>query len=146
MSRGQMQNVTRATFNVPVDGNDISNLLPKTADSTGMVIVKNKHKLEYEAHVLSEAVRPESLCNILYYLREDNHFYNDIIVKPENVFGDLINLPNIHTNRVDTQSDNEDETMNITDLLANQLDIPIPINIEQVFEPDGSSDHLGTVH
>ena len=35
-----------------VDDIDISNLLSRTADSTGLVIVKLKRKLEYGGHIL----------------------------------------------------------------------------------------------
>ena len=90
-----------------------------------------KHKLEYGRHILFEAVGPSFLCNILCYLRENKR-----------ISGDLITLADTHTNRLDTQSDNVDETSNLTDLLANQLDIPIPINIEEVFEPEDTNDHL----
>ena len=55
--------------------------------------------------------------------------YKDIIVKPENISGDIITLTVTHTDRLDTQSDNEDETSILTDLLVNPIDIPIPINI-----------------
>ena len=81
-----------------------------------------------------EAVRPAFLCNILYYLKENNHLHKDIIVKPENISRDLITLVNTHTSNLDTQSDNEDETLNLTDLLVNQLDIPTLIIIEEVFK------------
>ena len=67
--------------------------------------------------------------------------YKDIIVKPENI-SDLITLADTHTNRLDTQSDNEGETLNLTDFLVNQLDIPIPIKIEGIFEPEDTNDHL----
>ena len=65
--------------------------------------------------------------------------YKDI-VKPENI-SDLITLADTHTNRLDTQSD-EGETLNLTDFLVNQLDIPIPIKIKAIFEPEDTNDHL----
>ena len=89
-----------------------------------------------------EAVRPASWCNVLYYVRENNHFYKDIIIKPENFSGDLISLADTYTNRLDTQSGNKEETWNLTDLLVNQLDIQISLNIEEIFEPEDSNDHL----
>ena len=52
-----------------------------------------------------EGIRPDFSGNILYCLRENNHLYKDIIVKPENISGDLIILADTHTNRLDTQSD-----------------------------------------
>ena len=51
-------------------------------------------------------------------------------------------MADTHTNKLDTQSVNEEETLNLTDLLVNQLDIPIPINIEEVFEPEETNDHV----
>ena len=51
-------------------------------------------------------------------------------------------MADTHTNKLDTQSDNEDEPLNLTDLLVNQLDIPIPINVEEAFEPEDTNDHL----
>ena len=110
--RGKME-TTGTICNVPVDDIDIINLFPRTADSTGLVIVKLKRKLEYGGHVLFEPFMPAFLCNILYY---------HIIVKPENISGDLITLADTHTNRLDTQSNNEDETLNLTDLLVNQIE------------------------
>ena len=76
-----------------------------------------------------EAVRPSFPCNTFYYLKENNYLYKDIIVKPENISGDILTLTVTHTDRLDTQSDNEDETSILTDLLVNPIDIPIPINI-----------------
>ena len=46
------------------------------------------------------------------------------------------------TNRLDTQSDYEAETLILIDLLVNQLDVPSLINIEQVSEPEDINDHL----
>ena len=46
------------------------------------------------------------------------------------------------TNRLDTQSDYEVETLILIDLLVNQLDVPSLINIEQVSEPEDINDHL----
>ena len=98
-----MEKITGTICNVPVDDIDISNFLPTTAYSTGLVIIKLKRKLEYESHVFFEAVIPAFLFNILYQLGENNHLYKDIIVKPENISGDLITLADTLTNRLDTQ-------------------------------------------
>ena len=95
LSCGQTEKI--AICNVPVDDIDISNLLPTTAYGTGLVIVKLKRKIEYGGHVLFEAVRPVFLCNILYYLRENNLLCTDITVKSENISGGLITLAYTHT-------------------------------------------------
>ena len=65
MTQEQKEKITRITCNVPVDDIDISNLLLRNVDNTGLVIVKMKCKLEYGGRVLLEAVRPAFLCNIL---------------------------------------------------------------------------------
>ena len=43
MPCGQMEKITGTICNVPVD-NNVTNLLPRTADSNGLVIVKLKRK------------------------------------------------------------------------------------------------------
>ena len=42
LSRGQIEKITGNICNVPVEDIDISNLLPRTADSTGLALVKSK--------------------------------------------------------------------------------------------------------
>ena len=49
---------------------DVTNLLPRTADSNGLLIVKLKRKVEYRGHVLFEAVRPDFLLGVLSYLKK----------------------------------------------------------------------------
>lgn len=53
----------------------------KNVDSDGLVIVKLKHKLEYRGHVLFEVVRSDFLRIVLTYLKKNNYFYKDIIVR-----------------------------------------------------------------
>ena len=40
MPCGKMEKITRTICNVPVDNINVTNLLPRTADSNGLVIVK----------------------------------------------------------------------------------------------------------
>ena len=44
--------------NVPVDTVGVTDPLPRSADSNGLVYIKLKWKLEYHGHVLFEPVRP----------------------------------------------------------------------------------------
>ena len=48
MSCGQMVKITGTICNIPVDNIDVTNLLPTTAESNGLVIVKLKRKLKYQ--------------------------------------------------------------------------------------------------
>ena len=49
---------------------DVTNLLPRTADSNGLLIVKLKRKVEYRGHVLFEEVRSGFLRGILSSLKK----------------------------------------------------------------------------
>ena len=58
MSCEQMEKTTGTICNIPVNDIHNSNLLPRTTDNTGLVIVKLNRKLEHGGHVSFEAVRP----------------------------------------------------------------------------------------
>ena len=70
MPYGKTEKFTGTICNVPVDNIDVTNLLLRTADSNGVVIVKLKLKVEYRGHVLFETVRPGFLRRILSYLKQ----------------------------------------------------------------------------
>ena len=70
MPCGQMEKITGTIWNVPVDNIDVTNLLPRSADSNGLVIVKLKRKVEYRGYVLFETVRPGFLRRVLSYLKK----------------------------------------------------------------------------
>ena len=74
MPYGQMEKITGTICKVPVDNIDVTNLLPRTADSNGLVTVKLKRTVEYRGHVLFEAVRPNFLRRVLSYLKKKNIF------------------------------------------------------------------------
>ena len=70
MPCGQMEKITGTICNVTVDNIDVTNLLPRTAASNGLVIIKLKRKVEYCGHVLFEPVRPDFLHRVLSYLKK----------------------------------------------------------------------------
>ena len=70
MPCGKMEKITGTICNVPVDNINVTTLLPRTADSNGLGIVKSKRKVEYGGHVLFEAVRPDFLRRVLSYLKK----------------------------------------------------------------------------
>ena len=74
MPCGQMEKITGTICNVPVDNVDVTNLLPRTAGSNGLVTVKLKRKVEYRGHVLFEAVRTDFLRRVLSYLKKKKIF------------------------------------------------------------------------
>ena len=50
MPRGQIEKVSGTICNIPIDTTNVTNMLPRPADSNGLVIIKLKRKLEY--HVM----------------------------------------------------------------------------------------------
>ena len=52
MPSGQMPKIFGTICNVPVDTVEVTDLLPCSADSSALVYVKLKQKLEYHGHVL----------------------------------------------------------------------------------------------
>ena len=60
MPKGKSLKIKVSIFNIPVSEVDVNcNMLPRPADSNGLIIVKLKHKLEYKGHVVFEAVRSD---------------------------------------------------------------------------------------
>ena len=83
MPSGQMPKMFGTICNMPVDTAEVTDLLPRSAVSDGLVYVKLKRKLEYYGHLLFEAVRPMFLERLLRFLKENNPLYCNILVKTE---------------------------------------------------------------
>ena len=56
MLKGQTPKLTGSICNVPIDTNDVTNALPRGADSNGIVMIKLKRKLSFRGDVYFEAV------------------------------------------------------------------------------------------
>ena len=80
MPKGQAPKLKGAICNVPLEADNVCNILPRGADSNGIVMVKLKRKLMYRGHVYFESVRPDLVKQVLYYLKRNNHLYEDIII------------------------------------------------------------------
>ena len=61
MPCGETEKITGTVSNIPVSNIDVTNLLPRTANSNGLVKVKLKRKLKYRGDVLFEVVKPNFL-------------------------------------------------------------------------------------
>ena len=81
MLKGQTAKLKGSICNVPIDTNDVTNILPLGADSNGIIMIKLKRKLSFRGHVYFEAVSPDLLVSLaLTYLKENNHLYSDIVI------------------------------------------------------------------
>ena len=85
MPKGNFPELKGSICNVPIDTVDISDLLPRGADSNDLVVIKLKRKLAYRSHVYFEPVRPELLNQALMYLKENNPLYSDVSVDTGNI-------------------------------------------------------------
>ena len=85
MPKGNFPKLKGSICNVPIDTVDISDVLPRGADSNGLVVIKLKRKLTYRGHVYFEAVRPELLNQALMYLKENNPIYSDVSLDIGNI-------------------------------------------------------------
>ena len=65
MPKGKSLKVKGSICNLPVLEVDVNcNILPRPADSNGLIIVKLKHKLEYKGHLVFEVIRPDVVIQL----------------------------------------------------------------------------------
>ena len=95
MPKGQFSKIKGAVCKVAVEADSMCNILPRGADSNGLILLKLKRKLSYHGHVLFEPVRPEIVKLALNYLKESNFLYNDVVVHLDNIPFDLMSLDQI---------------------------------------------------
>ena len=106
--------------NIPVIEVDVNcNTLPRPTDSNGLLIVKLKRKLEYESHVIFEAVRPALIAQFLEFLNLYNHLYSDIEINYNNIPVDMLGC---HNEKL--------EESEIHLQLIGSLDEPIEVEVE----------------
>ena len=110
MPKGQFSKLKGALCNIPIETMDITNTLPQGGDSSELLIVKLKRKLNFRGHVYFQAVFPESIYAALSYLKE-NVFYSNINI-------DMASLPISLTNLSDkelTDSESRDDALEEND-------------------------------
>ena len=100
--KGEFSKIRGSICNIPIEADSLCNILPRPADSTGVIIVKLKRDLRYRGYVYFEPVRVFSLYNALYYLKANNRFYKDIFIRnlPDN------EIFNIAEHCIDNENEN----------------------------------------
>ena len=93
--KGRFPKPKGSICNMPINRNEITNILPHVADSNGLVTVKWKRKLGTRGHVYFEGVYPESINQTLLYLVKYNHLYQNVTINIQNT---TINMNNIAGN------------------------------------------------
>ena len=101
MAKGRFPTLKGSIFNKPIESDDITNVLPRGANSNGLLIVKLKLKLSYPGPKYFEVVRPELICQALIYLKQKNSLHCDIGIALENIPNDLLTLSKNSDNHQD---------------------------------------------
>ena len=65
MPKGQQRKIKGAVCNIPVSCEETCRVLPRPADSSGIIMLKLKRKLQFRGHVYFQAVRPEIVLHAL---------------------------------------------------------------------------------
>ena len=117
MPKGQFAKIKGAICNVPIEADNICNILPRGIDSNGLILLKLKRKLCFRGHVLFESVRPDVVHVVhaaLNYLKQNNPLYNNVEININSTPIDLLSLGEIPILRVEglditNQPDNLEE-------------------------------------
>ena len=114
MPKGQAAKPKGSICNVPLKADNVCNILPRGADSNGIVMVKLKRKLMYSGHVYFETVRPDVVKEVLHYLKQNNDFYQDIVIDKAQISSEMLCLQDDQTDIL-TEVDELEEQENPLD-------------------------------
>ncbi|XP_057310266.1 uncharacterized protein LOC130648243 [Hydractinia symbiolongicarpus] len=131
MPKGQMAKIKGAVCNVPINVSDTAKVLPRGADSNGIITVKLKRKLCYRGHAHFQAVRPEYIQTALEFLKSNNPLYSDVIISLNNIPSDLSNVSNATSDGESYDENNENRAID-EELEENEN----PLNEMQAGSPD----------
>jgi len=92
MPKGQQRKIRGAICNVPVSCEETCYVLPRPPDSSGIIMLKLKRKLQFRGHVYFQAVRPEVVLHALQWLQRNNELYENVAINLENIAPELSSL------------------------------------------------------
>ena len=94
MPKGQQRKIRGAICNVPVSCEETCLVLPRPPDSSGIVMLKLKRKLQFRGHVYFQAVRPEVVLHALQWLKRNNELYETVAINLQNIDDQLTSFFN----------------------------------------------------
>ena len=94
MPKGQQRKIRGATCNVPVSCEETCLVLPRPPDSSGIIMLKLKRKLQFRGHFYFQAVRPEVVLHALQWLKRNNELYENVAINLQNIVHELSSLCN----------------------------------------------------
>ena len=106
---------------MPIDVGEVTKILPRGADSNGIITVKLKRKLAYNGHAHFQAIRPENVQAALEFLKANNPLYNDVIIAVENIPDELLTgNETVHSVEVNEEGLEESEPTEINNIEENE--------------------------
>ena len=90
MPKGNYPKIKGAICNVPVDAEDVCNVLPRPACSNGLLVLKLKRKSMYHGHVYFEPIRPYIITELLNFLKMNNSLYTNVTIDLNHLSDDLL--------------------------------------------------------
>ena len=94
MPKGQQKKIRGRICNVPVSCEETCRVLPRPPDSSGIIMLKLKRRLQFRGHVYFQAVRPEVVLHALQWLKRNNELYENVAINLQNIDRDLSSLCN----------------------------------------------------
>ena len=92
MPKGQQRKIRGAICNVPVSCEETCHVLPSPPDSSGIIMLKLKRKLQFRVHVYFQAVRPKVVLHALQWLQGNNELYQNVAINLRNIDHELSSL------------------------------------------------------
>ena len=92
MPKGQQRKIKGAICNVPVECDKTCQTLPHAPESSGIILLKLKRKLQFRGHVYYQAVCPEIVLNALNWLKANNELYKTITIDIDRIDKNLTTL------------------------------------------------------
>ena len=89
MPKGQQRKIRGAICNVPVCCEETCHVLPRPPDSSGIIMLKLKRKLQFRGHVYFQAVRPEVVLHAFQWLKRNNELYENVAINLQNIDREL---------------------------------------------------------
>lgn len=77
---------------MPVECDKTCQIPPRAPESSGIILLKLKRKLQFRGHVYYQAVRPEIVLNALNWLKANNELYKTITIDIDRIDRNLTAL------------------------------------------------------
>lgn len=107
--------------NVPVECDKTCQTLPRPPESSGIILLKLKRKLQFRGHVYYQAVRPEIVLNALNWLKANNELYKTVTIDIDRIDRNLTTLEVTSIPECTTStSTNVEQPMNEQDISADE--------------------------